>query len=169
MITTNPKRSDPAPVHILGARWLASANRQSDQVFAQWRSGQLATIETGRRFNVVRVTDQRLGIAALQDMQAAGVVVGPVLLNRPQQAVEFLITMRHGEDWQIRDTELLARPTDGSPAITVPMPAPGLPRTEGRTWLIPPDGRQFLTHPHILANGLRRARIQLRRAPASRP
>ncbi|AUY50469.1 hypothetical protein [Streptomyces sp. CB01881] len=169
MLTTAPRRPHPAPAHILGARWLASANRQAATAFTEWRAGQLAAIETGRRFNVVRVTDQRLGTAALQDMQLAGVVVGPVLLNRPRHAVEFLIALRQGEHWQMRDSELITRAIDGSPAVTVAMPAPGLPRTQGRTWLVPPDGRQFLTHPHNLANALRRARTQLRRPPARRP
>ncbi|WP_327074424.1 hypothetical protein OG196_31775 [Kitasatospora purpeofusca] len=169
MLTVAVRPPRLAPAHVLGARWLASANRSGNDAFTQWRSGQLATIEMGRHFNVVRVTDQRLGIAALQDMRAAGVVVGPVLLNRPRRAVEFLITVRRDEQWHIRDSLLIDRPADGGPAATVRMPAPGLPRTEGRDWLVVPDGRQFLTHPHNLAIALRRARTQLRRSLVTRP
>ncbi|WP_159394457.1 hypothetical protein [Streptomyces sp. NRRL S-495] len=151
-------------MNLLGARWLASANRWAGDAFRAWRSGQLAAIEVGGRFAVVRVLDQQLGIAALRDMQAAGVVTGPVLCDDRRLAVEFLIAARRDEPWQIRDSLLIGRSAGSFPAITVPMPGPGLPGVDGRTWLVPPTGLPPLTHPHDLASALRRARTPRRRA-----
>ncbi|MFB8235546.1 hypothetical protein ACFC58_03250 [Kitasatospora purpeofusca] len=156
-------------MYLLGARWLASANRLPGDAFRAWRSGQLAAIEVGDRFAVVRVLDQRLGLAALHDMQAAGVVIGPVLHDDRRLAVEFLIAARRDEPWQIRDSLLIGRSGGSFPAITVPMPGPGLPGVDGRAWLVPPAGLPPLTHPHDLASALRRARAPRHRVREPAP
>ncbi|MEV0188281.1 hypothetical protein AB0I39_07065 [Kitasatospora purpeofusca] len=153
----------PIATYLLGARWLASANHGADDAFHAWRRGRLAAIEVGERFAVVRVLDQQLGLAALQDMRNAGVVTGPVLRDDRCLTVEFLIAARRDEPWQIRDSVLIGRSANGVPAAIVPMPGPGLPGVDGREWVVPPTGRPHLTHPHDLASALRRARATPRR------
>lgn len=152
----------PAGRHIsslaLGSRWLADANRGADEVFERWEMRQLAPIRIGTRFDLVRVLDLRLGRSAVQDMQQAGVPIGPVLLNHAHRALEFLVTMSADHGWSVEGTELIRRPSPGAAARAVPMPAPGGGRIGSREWLIPPNGSQILTEPRHLDTALRRAR-----------
>ncbi|MER6399899.1 hypothetical protein ABT263_28235 [Kitasatospora sp. NPDC001603] len=147
---------------VNGAKWLAAANLQPQKVFEKWQVGQLAGIETGYLFNVVRVTNERVGLVALRDLQQADVHVGPVLHDRARARLEFLVTTRAAGQWQISDTELLSRQNDGLTPTTVAMPAPGLRTFAGKGWIVLPDGVRGPTDPGELAVALRRARERLR-------
>ncbi|MFC5886759.1 hypothetical protein ACFQ0M_47795 [Kitasatospora aburaviensis] len=119
----------------------------------------------GDTFDVIRVLNQRLGQTALEDLRRNEVPVGPVLLNRPRRAVEFLIPFVRGLEWDIRDTERITRrPEEALPRVKMPIPGPLT--VDGRSWLVAPDGGQILTTPAHLATAIRRARRTLRDAPA---
>ncbi|MBO1415109.1 hypothetical protein J0670_10895, partial [Streptomyces sp. FH025] len=125
-----------APNFNLGATWLASANRDPEAAIGQWKAGRLADIETGELFNVVRVSDVQKGLAALTDLWQADVPVGPVLHNHADGCVEFLVTTRAADGWDMPHTHLIGRAEDGDPPLTVAMPAPGMQRLGGRSWLV---------------------------------
>ncbi|WP_371517688.1 hypothetical protein [Kitasatospora sp. NBC_01300] len=152
-----------APDFNLGATWLASANREPEAAIDRWRAGQLADIETGELFNVLRVNGEQLGMAVLKGLRLADRPVGPVLHNRTGQCVEFLVTIRAAVQWSMSSTELIGRPADGDPPDTVAMPAPGMQRFSGRSWLVLPDGERRPTDLGDLAVALRHARDLLRR------
>ncbi|MFJ2866827.1 hypothetical protein [Kitasatospora sp. NPDC087314] len=151
-----------APNFNLGATWLASANRDPASAIDQWKAGRLADIETGELFNVVRVGDVQKGLAALTDLWQADVSVGPVLHNRADQCVEFLVTTRAATQWDMPKTQLIGRPADEADPLTVAMPAPGVQRLFGRNWLVLPDGERRPTDLGDLAVALRRADARLR-------
>ncbi|MFF7635287.1 hypothetical protein ACFZB9_19340 [Kitasatospora sp. NPDC008050] len=154
---------------LLGARWLLSANGSSPsaaRITADWRARRLGEIRVGRIFELIRVTDQRLGQVAFEDLLRARVPVGPVLLNLPLGAVEFLTTAVPEPGWSMPDSEHLTRQLTRSSWVTVKVPPPGPYRIDGRVWLRAPDGGQALTSPANLATALSRARSLMRRAPA---
>lgn len=151
-----------APNFNLGATWLASANREPEAAIDQWKAGQLADIETGELFNVVRVGDEQRGQVALTDLWQADVPVGPVLHNRADQCIEFLVTTRAAAQWDMPQTRLIGHPAYQADPLTVAMPAPGMQRLSGRSWLVLPDGERRPTNPADLAVALRRADARLR-------
>ncbi|MFD7450382.1 hypothetical protein [Kitasatospora sp. NPDC059827] len=150
-----------APNFNLGATWLASANRDPGSATAQWKAGRLADIETGGLFNVVRVFDERRGRVALTDLWQADVAVGPVLHNRAG-CIEFLVTTRAAAHWDMPQTQLIGHLDYEADPPTIAMPAPGMQRISGRSWLVLPDGERRPTDPADLAVALRRADARLR-------
>ncbi|MFJ4189441.1 hypothetical protein [Kitasatospora sp. NPDC089509] len=162
MTYKRPGRLRQVPNFNLGANWLASANQHPAGAISQWRAGQLAAVETGHLFNVVRVDGVQRGRAALADLYQADVPVGPVLHNHADQCIEFLVTTRVASAWAMPHTHLVGRPADGDPPLTVAMPAPGMQRLSGRTWLVLPDGERRPTDLGDLAVALRRADARLR-------
>ncbi|MFF2620121.1 hypothetical protein [Kitasatospora sp. NPDC058046] len=160
--TRSGRLRSAAPNFNLGAAWLASANRDPQAAMDQWKAGRLAAIETGEVFNVVRVGDVRTGRAALADLWHADVPVGPVLHNRAEGCVEFLVTIRADTAWDMPQTRLIGRPAEGREPLSVAMPAPGMQRLGGRSWLVLPDGERRPTDPADLAVALRRACARLR-------
>ncbi|MFJ6770129.1 hypothetical protein ACIQOV_03970 [Kitasatospora sp. NPDC091257] len=162
MYTRRGRLRVAAPNFNLGATWLASANRQPAWAMDQWKAGRLADIETGDLFNVVRVSDVQTGRAALADLWQADVPVGPVLHNRADQCIEFLVTTRAATQWDMPQTRLIGRPAYERDPLSVAMPAPGMQRLGGRSWLVLPDGERRPTDPADLAVALRRAGARLR-------
>ncbi|MEV7926115.1 hypothetical protein [Kitasatospora sp. NPDC088779] len=163
MVYTRRGRVRQSPNFNQGATWLAAANRLPELAVDRWRAGQLADIETGELFNVLRVNGEQLGMTVLKGLRLADRPVGPVLHNRTGQCVEFLVTTRAAAQWDMPRTELIGRPADGDPPDTVPMPAPGMQRVSGRSWLVLPDGERRPTDLGDLAVALRHARDRLRR------
>ncbi|MFJ7280620.1 hypothetical protein [Kitasatospora sp. NPDC098663] len=164
MVYTRRGRVRQGPDFNQGAIWLASANRSPELAVDRWRAGQLADIETGELFNVLRVNGERLGMAVLKGLRLADRPVGPVLHNRAGQGIEFLVTIRAAAQWDMPSTELIGRPADGDPPDTVAMPAPGMQRVCARSWLVLPDGERGPTDLGDLAVALRHARAHLRAA-----
>ncbi|MFJ6380129.1 hypothetical protein ACIQI7_09030 [Kitasatospora sp. NPDC092039] len=162
MTYTRLSRPRRTPDFNRGATWLASANREPGSAIERWRAGQLADIETGQLLNVVRVDGVDRGVAALKDLWQSDVPVGPVLHNRADSCIEFLVSTRAGAGWDMPYTHLIGRSTDEAQPRTVPMPAPGMHRVSGRIWLILPDGERRPTDLRDLAVALRHADARLR-------
>ncbi|MDH6130591.1 hypothetical protein [Kitasatospora sp. GP82] len=105
----------------------------------------------------MRVRDELLGLANLDNLLRARRPVGPVVLNHALRAVEVLIPVSRHRDWQARGTEVLTRQQGSIVPVTVRMPVPGRWLIKGRKWRIAPDGRQILTEPARLAIATYRA------------
>ncbi|MFJ8628564.1 hypothetical protein ACIRD3_37775 [Kitasatospora sp. NPDC093550] len=156
------RRGAPPP-YVLGAHWLARANHDHRAVIAAWTRYELADIRVGVTFYLVRITNHRLGIAALGQLhqveQETG-PVGPVISDELGSCVEFLVPSSTAF-WEMRESDLLT----GAPAQGVlpvlSSPPPGKGPVNGRRWLVEPDGTGALTHARNLASALRAARREL--------
>ncbi|WP_051811544.1 hypothetical protein [Kitasatospora sp. MBT63] len=154
------RRGAPPP-YVLGAHWLARCNSDPRAALLGWTRNELVDIRLGVRFNAVRVTNQRLGTAALGQLQQVAEVVGPVgpvIFNEALRSVEFLITYSSTSIWDMRDSEFLRDNPNVKHNPALRCPPPGREQVQGRRWLIEPDGTGLLTHPHNLAAALRAAR-----------
>ncbi|WP_280663998.1 MULTISPECIES: hypothetical protein [unclassified Kitasatospora] len=154
------RRGAPPP-YVLGAHWLARANRDHKAVLLGWTRNELVDIRLGVRFNAVRVTNHRLGTAALgQLQQVADAVgpVGPVIFNDALRCVEFLIPYSSTALWDMNETQFLRGNENVKHTPVLRCPPPGKGPVKGRRWLIEPDGTGTLTHPHNLAAALRAGR-----------
>ncbi|MGA5821578.1 hypothetical protein ACPC54_27370 [Kitasatospora sp. NPDC094028] len=154
------RRGAPPP-YLLGAHWLARANSDPRAVLLGWTRNELVDIRLGVRFNAVRVTNHRLGTAALgQLQQVADAVgpVGPVIFNDVLRCVEFLVPYSPTALWDMRETEFLRGGPDAKRRPVLRCPPPGKGPVQGRRWLVEPDGTGTLSHPRNLAAALRAAR-----------
>ncbi|MFF0409681.1 hypothetical protein ACFYUY_04505 [Kitasatospora sp. NPDC004745] len=149
------------PPHVLGGRWLAGVSSTPSTITDQWRHGQLAPVQVSCRFDVVRVHGESLTTALVAELYASGLPLGPVLYDHGARQSYWLVPVRPGTAWQMRDTCLLTVPEDGGPPPAVLMPAPGVGRVGSLQWLVTPDGTGTLTGYDVLAVALRRARGSL--------
>ncbi|MET8623784.1 hypothetical protein ABZW30_08505 [Kitasatospora sp. NPDC004669] len=154
------RRGAPPP-YVLGAHWLARANADHQAVLLSWTRNELVDIRLGVRCNAVRVTNHRLGTAALGQLQQVAEVVGPVgpvIFNEALRCVEFLIPCSATTIWDMRESEFLRGSPNVKHSPVLRCPPPGKGPVQGRRWLVEPDGTGTLTHPHNLAAALRAAR-----------
>ncbi|GAA1219052.1 hypothetical protein GCM10009665_06350 [Kitasatospora nipponensis] len=153
------RRGAPPP-YVLGAHWLARANHDHRSVLAAWTRYELADIRVGVTFYVVRITNHRLGTAALgqlhQVVQEIG-PIGPAISDELGSCVDFLVPSSTAF-WEMNGSQLLTgAPVQGVfPVLSSPPPGKG--PVNGRRWLVEPDGTGALTHPRNLASALRAAR-----------
>ncbi|MFD4394334.1 hypothetical protein [Kitasatospora sp. NPDC058478] len=152
------------PPHVLGGLWLAGVSSTPSTITDLWRHGQLAPVRLTCRFDAVRVHGEALAAALVAELQSSEMPFGPVLYDHGTKQSYWLVPVRPGTAWQMKDTCLLTAPEGGSEAPSVLMPAPGVGQVGSLQWLITPDGSGTLTSYEALAVALRRARAALARA-----
>ncbi|MFF2657684.1 hypothetical protein ACFVUH_10015 [Kitasatospora sp. NPDC058032] len=153
-----------APPHVLGGRWLAGVSSTPHTITDLWRDGRLAPVQLSCRFDAVLLFGGDLTAAVVAELTSNGIAPGPVLYDHGDKRSYWLVAVRPGAGWQMRDTDLLTAPEDGSEPPTLLMPAPGAGPVGPLQWLVIPDGSGRLTNHEDLAVALRRARTALERS-----
>jgi hypothetical protein len=137
--------------------WLLRAAPAPGLTLTEWDGSPdgAADLAVGLAWDVVR-TDLTLGLEAL-DMLRYSRQAGPALACLPQAEVTVLVPVGSAMRWKQLGPPLVGVGAAGrGDRLRAPRPSQSYGPLH---WLIPPDGRGFLTDPDRLYAALRKARV----------